>query len=109
MLSTLRFRNFRNLWLGSFASYAGQWIQQATIAWLAYDMTGSSSVLGAIMGMRAIPMFLCAPIAGVAADRYNRRYLLLASQLVSGLTALVFGIVLASGAAQVWARAGFDL
>jgi MFS family permease len=102
LLSTLRFRNFRNLWLGSFASYAGQWIQQATIAWLAYDMTGSSSLLGAIMGMRAIPMFLCAPIAGVAADRYDRRHLLLASQLVSALTALIFGIVLASGAAQVW-------
>lgn len=102
MLSTLRFRNFRNLWLGSFASYAGQWIQQATIAWLAYDMTGSSSLLGAIMGMRAIPMFLCAPIAGVAADRYDRRSLLLLSQLISAFTALVFGIVLASGAAQVW-------
>ena len=102
MLSTLRFRNFRNLWFGSLASYAGQWIQQATIAWLAYDMTGSSSLLGAIMGMRAIPMFLCAPIAGVAADRYDRRGLLLASQLTSALTALVFGVVLASGAAQVW-------
>ena len=102
MLSTLRFRDFRNLWLGSFASYAGQWIQQATIAWLAYDMTGSSSLLGAIMGIRAIPMFLCAPFAGVAADRYDRRMLLLLSQLVSALTALVFGIVLASGAAQVW-------
>jgi MFS family permease len=109
LLSTLRFRNFRNLWLGSFASYAGQWIQQATIAWLAYDMTGSSSLLGAIMGMRAIPMFLCAPIAGVAADRYDRRSLLLASQFVSALTALVFGIVIASGAAQVWHLFAFVL
>ena len=102
LLPTLRFRDFRNLWLGSFASYAGQWIQQATIAWLAYDMTGSSSLLGAIMGMRAIPMFLCAPIAGVAADRYDRRSLLLLSQLISVTTALVFGIVLATGNAQVW-------
>jgi len=102
LLSTLRFRDFRNLWLGSFASYAGQWIQQATIAWLAYDMTGSRTLLGVIVGMRAIPMFLLAPLAGVAADRYDRRSLLLASQLMSALTAFVFGIVLASGAAQVW-------
>ena len=102
LLAALRYRNFRNLWIGSFASYAGQWIQQATIAWLAYDMTGSSSLLGAIIGMRAIPMFLCAPFAGVAADRYDRRNLLLASQLLSALTALIFGIVLASDAAQVW-------
>jgi MFS family permease len=47
-------------------------------------------------------MFLLAPLAGVAADRYDRRSLLLASQLMSALTAFVFGIVLASGAAQVW-------
>ncbi len=102
LLATLQYRDFRNLWLGSFASYAGQWTQQATIAWLAYDMTGSKSLLGLIMGIRAIPMFLCAPIAGVAADRYDRRSLLLGSQLVSALTALVFGIVLALGRAEVW-------
>lgn len=102
VFSALRFRNFRNLWLGSLASYAGQWIQQATIAWLAYDMTGSKSLLGAIVGIRAIPMFLCAPLAGVAADRYDRRSLMLLSQLISATTALLFGIVLASGNAQVW-------
>ena len=102
LLAALRYRNFRNLWIGSLSSYAGQWIQQATIAWLAYDMTGSSSMLGAILGMRAIPMFVCAPLAGVAADRYDRRNLLLASQLLSALSALAFGIVLAMGTAQIW-------
>ena len=102
LLATLRYRDFRNLWLGSFASYAGQWIQQATIAWLAYDMTGSKTLLGLIMGIRALPMFLCAPLAGVAADRYNRRLLLIGSQLISATTALIFGIVLATGHAQVW-------
>ncbi len=102
LLATLRYRDFRNLWLGSFASYAGQWIQQATIAWLAYDMTGSKSLLGLIMGVRAIPMFLCAPIAGVAADRYDRRAILTGSQLVSATTALLFGLVVATGNAQVW-------
>ena len=102
LLDTLRYRDFRNLWLGSFASYAGQWIQQATIAWLAYDMTGSKTLLGLIMGIRALPMFLCAPLAGVAADRYNRRLLLMGSQLISATTALIFGIVLANGHAQVW-------
>jgi MFS family permease len=102
MLATLRFRNFRYLWIGSLCSYAGQWVQQATIAWLAYDMTGSKSLLGAILGVRAIPMFLCVPLAGVAADRYDRRALLLLSQAICAITALLFGIVLASGHAQVW-------
>jgi MFS family permease len=109
LLAALRFRNFRNLWIGSLSSYAGQWIQQATIAWLAYDMTGSGSLLGAILGVRAIPMFLCAPLAGVAADRYDRRNLLLASQLLSAFSALAFGIVLATGAAQIWHLFAFVL
>ena len=107
--STLHYRNFRILWLGSFASYAGQWIQQATIAWLAYDMTGSRMLLGVIIGMRAIPLFLLAPLSGVAADRYNRRSLLVVSQLMSALTALIFGMVLASGKAEVWHLSVFVL
>ena len=102
LFAALRIRNFRNLWIGSFVSYVGQWIQQATIAWLAYDMTGSSTLLGVIVGIRAIPTFLCAPVAGVAADRYDRRNLLFASQLLPALTSLVFGAVLALGTAQVW-------
>ena len=47
LLATLRYRDFRNLWFGSFASYAGQWIQQATIAWLAYELSGSAALVGA--------------------------------------------------------------
>ena len=109
MLATLQYRNFRDLWLGSFASYAGQWIQQATIAWIAYDMTGSKSMLGVILGVRAVPMFLCAPLAGVAADRCDRRRLLISSQLVSALTAFLFGAVLALGEAQVWHLFAFVL
>jgi len=109
MLATLRYPSFRSLWLGSFASYAGQWVQQATIAWIAYDMTGSKSMLGLILGVRAVPMFLCAPLAGVAADRWDRRRLLMGSQLVSAVTALLFGVVLALGQAQVWHLFAFVL
>ena len=109
MLATLRYRDFRNLWLGSFASYAGQWIQQATIAWIAYDMTGSKSMLGLILGVRALPMFVCAPLGGVAVDRYDRRRLLVGSQLVAAITAFLFGMVLALGQAQVWHLFAFVL
>ena len=109
MLATLRYPGFRSLWLGSFASYAGQWVQQATIAWIAYDMTGSKTMLGVILGVRAVPMFVCAPLAGVAADRWDRRRLLVGSQLVSAITAFLFGVVLALGQAQVWHLFAFVL
>lgn len=100
--SPLSYRNFRWLWTGSVFSYIGQWIQQATLGWVVYEITGSGALLGAILGMRAIPMIFLAPLAGVAADRYDRRILLLTSQLLSALTALALGAALALHWLQVW-------
>ena len=47
----------------------GQWIQQVTLGWLLYDLTGSSVLLGLLNGPRAVPFLIASPIAGVAADR----------------------------------------
>ena len=43
------------------------------MGWVVYEITGSGALLGAVLGARAIPMFLLAPLSGVAADRYDRR------------------------------------
>ena len=72
-LAPLKHRDFRRLWAGTFFATAGQWIQQATLGWVVYDITGSASVLGAVLGIRAIPMLVLAPITGVIADRVDRR------------------------------------
>lgn len=81
---------------------AGQWIQQVTLGWLLYDLTGSSVLLGALNGLRALPFLVAGPIAGVAADRMDRRKLLLKTQYVLIITALIMGIVVASGLLQPW-------
>jgi len=52
---------------------AGQWIQQVTLGWLLYDLTGSSVLLGALNGLRALPFLIASPIAGVVADRTDRK------------------------------------
>jgi MFS family permease len=88
-------RDFRWLWGGSLFSYAAWWIQQASMGWVVYEITGSGALLGAVLGMRAIPLLALSPLAGVAADRYNRRALLQSSQALSGLIAVLFAAALA--------------
>ena len=100
--SLLAIRNFRWLWTGSVFSHLGQWIQQTTLAWVVYDITGSGALLGAILGSRVVPILLFSPFSGIAADRYDRRSLLLASQVPAATTSFVFGAALAWGAVQTW-------
>jgi len=81
---------------------AGQWVQQVTLGWLLYDMTGNSMLLGALNGLRALPFLITGPMAGVAADRMNRRKLLLYTQWVLIITAILMGALVASPYLHVW-------
>ena len=103
------YRDFRWLWTGSLFSYAGWWIQQASMGWVVYEITGSGALLGAVIGVRAIPLLALAPLAGVAADRYNRRLLLQSGQALSAVVSLAFGIALALDAVAVATMFAFSL
>lgn len=81
---------------------AGQWIQQVTLGWLVYDITGNSMLLGALNGLRALPFLITGPMAGVAADRMDRKKLLLNTQWVLIVTAILMGALVASGLLHVW-------
>jgi predicted MFS family arabinose efflux permease len=100
--ASLRHRDYRLLWTGTLFMSAGQWIQQVTLGWLLYDMTGSSVLLGVLNGLRTLPFLVTGPLAGVAADRMNRRHLLLMTQLVLFLTAYTMGTLVVNQWAQVW-------
>ncbi|MGZ8250588.1 MAG: MFS transporter, partial [Methylomagnum sp.] len=81
---------------------AGQWVQQVTLGWLLYDLTGNSVLLGALNGLRALPFLVTGPMAGVAADRMDRRKLLLGTQWVLIATAVIFGGLVWSPYLHVW-------
>src|SRR4051794_16500443 len=51
---SLAVRDFRYLWLGSFASQLGMWVQQVAVGWLAYDLTGSATFLGVVVTARSL-------------------------------------------------------
>lgn len=76
---------------------------------MVYEITGSGALLGAVMGARAVPMFLLAPLSGVAAERWDRRRLLQGSQLLAAAVSLSFGVALALGSVSVWMLFAFTV
>lgn len=76
---------------------------------MVYEITGSGALLGAVMGARAIPMFLLAPLSGVAAERYNRRRLLQGSQALAAAVSVSFGTALALRIVDTWMLFGFTV
>jgi MFS family permease len=98
-LAAFHYRDFRVLWFGAFTSTVGNWMQQVAQAWLIFELTHSSFYLGLDYFFGQLPILLLTLIGGVVADRYNRRHVLLGSQLVQMATAftltalIVFNVV----------------
>ena len=109
MASALAYRDFRLLWASSLCSWSSQWIQQAALGWVVYEITGSGALLGAVLGARAIPMLLLTPLSGVAADRWDRRRLMQASQALACAVSLAFGAALAAGVVGTWMLFAFTI
>ncbi|MBI4301194.1 MAG: MFS transporter [Chloroflexi bacterium] len=99
---SLRHRDFRLLWFGTLFSSSGQWLQQVTLSWLTYQITGSPFLLGAINGFRSFPLLLLGPFGGVAADRFNRKGLMLATQIGLLILTASFATVIVTGQVRVW-------
>ncbi|HWH79044.1 MAG TPA: MFS transporter, partial [Candidatus Binatus sp.] len=107
--SSLRHTDYRYLWIGTVFMSAGQWIQQVTLGWLIYDITGSSVLLGMLNGLRALPFLIASPIAGVVADRTNRKKVLIISQYVLLIATVIMGCLVAVGFVHVWQVFAFTL
>ena len=106
---SLQFRDFRFMWAGTFATSAGQWLQQVTLSWLIFDLTGSAVQLGAVNGVRLVPFLFAGPIGGAAADRFDRRMLLIISHLFLAVTGLIFAVDIAAGKLEIWHIYAFTL
>ena len=109
MFAALHHRGFRWLWTGTFCSSAGQWIQATTLGWVVYDLTGSGTMLGAVLGMRAIPLLLLAPLVGTVADRFDRKLVLIATQILMMAACFLLAAALALHVVHVWHLFAFTL
>ncbi|WP_303674270.1 MFS transporter [Vampirovibrio chlorellavorus] len=98
----LRSRNYRLFIGGQLVSLAGTWMQQVAISWLVYRLTHSVWLLGMVAFLNQAPGVLIAPVAGLMADRYDRRRLLMATQSLALIQALILAILTLGGWVQPW-------
>ncbi|MBW1861670.1 MAG: MFS transporter, partial [Deltaproteobacteria bacterium] len=100
--SSLRIHNFRWLLTGTILSNAAQWIQQVTLSWLVYDLTGSGTMLGSINLVRAVASLGMIPIAGLLIDRTNRGLLMLLTYGWLFIITLWIGLILIFGLSHIF-------
>ncbi|HXT85924.1 MAG TPA: MFS transporter [Verrucomicrobiae bacterium] len=102
MFRALQHRNFQLFFGGQLISLIGTWMDTVAESWLVYRLTGSSLLLGTVAFAGQIPVFLLAPLGGMAADRWNRRSIVIATQSSSMVIAGVLAGLTLSGRVKVW-------
>jgi MFS family permease len=91
----------RSYLLGQLGSLTGTWIQQVTIALLAFRMTRSSAAVGMALAFSQLPILMLSPIAGALNDRFDRRRILICTQLASLVQALILMVSYHAGALHI--------
>lgn len=102
MFSALHYRDFRLLWTGAFISTTGTWMQTVAQSWIVLSMTGSAFLLGFDAFLATLPMILFSLLGGVAADRIDRRKLLLLSQYLQLTFAFTMAALIWFDRIEVW-------
>ena len=80
----------------------GSWMQATAQGWLVLDLTDSPAALGLVSALQALPTLLLSVVAGVIADRADRRKLLAGTQLFSAGVALALALLTTTGVIQFW-------
>src|SRR5262245_28930493 len=93
LFDVLRYRDFRLYWIGDFRSHLGDSLQQTAVSWLLYEITHSPLTLGLNGAFRAVPMILLGLFGGTLADRVDRRRVLLVTQTILMMLALLLGVL----------------
>lgn len=98
----LRNRNYFLFFLGQGISLIGTWMQNIAMSWLVYRLTNSVFFLGVISFANQLPTFFLSPIAGVFADRWNRRRVIIVTQFLSMLQAFILAVLVLTDRIEIW-------
>lgn len=93
-------RDFRQLWLGQVVSQLGDWFNTIALFTLVLRLTGSGRAVGLVLVARFLPSVVLGPLSGVLADRFNRRHIMIASDVARAL--VVLGFLFIRSPEQVW-------
>ncbi len=99
---SLRNADYRLYVFGATVTNIGTWIQRVAQDWLVLQLTDNSgAAIGITTGLQFLPMLVCAPMAGVLADRHPKRAILIGAQLAQAATGILFGALTVAGLTQV--------
>jgi MFS family permease len=96
-------RNFRLFATGQVISNTGTWMQRVAQDWLILELThGSGVAVGLATGLQFLPLLMFSLWGGMIADRYPKRYVLMATQTAMGALAVILGVLVVTGAVEPW-------
>ncbi len=102
VFKAFQYRDFRLMWMGACTSSIGTWMQKLAQSWLVLEISKNPFLLGLDAFLGEIPIFLFSLLGGVVADRFDRRFLLIGSQIVQMSCAFLLAALFAFGTVQVW-------
>jgi MFS family permease len=94
--------NYRLFFTGELISHTGSWMQNMAEAWLVLTLTDSGAAVGATFAFRFLPVLLFGLWGGAIVDRYNRRTVLLITQSLAAVLAVVLWLIVLTDVVQVW-------
>jgi MFS family permease len=101
-LSLLRQGPFRRYVIGSLISDSGTWMQMMAQSWVMSGLTNKAILLGLVNFAAGLPALALAPTAGSLADRFDKRKILVATQIAQIIFAIALGFLVLSGRVQIW-------
>ncbi len=104
-LIALQHRNYRLIWFGLFVSFSGSMMQNAALLWhvsLLVSPDRKGLALGMVGLVRVLPIMVFSMISGVVADAWDRRRVLLVTQIGATLVAVTLAVLTFRGLSQVW-------
>lgn len=102
LLKVFRHRNYRLFFSGQLVSLMGTWMQSVAQGWLVYTLTHSPFLLGLTSFCAQVTVFFIAPFGGLIADRVHRQKMLILTQSLSMLQAILLAVLTLTGIVQVW-------
>ncbi|OGE31813.1 hypothetical protein A2631_01630 [Candidatus Daviesbacteria bacterium RIFCSPHIGHO2_01_FULL_44_29] len=100
--SSLKIRNYRLYFLGQAVSLSGTWMQTIGQGLLVLKLTGSGTALGLVTALQFLPILILGPWGGVITDRFPKRKILFITQSISGILALILGILVITTSIKLW-------
>ena len=98
----LAVRNYRFFFFGQIVSVSGTWMQSVAQAWLVLKLSDSGAILGVVIALQMLPVMLVGAWGGLVADRFDKRKVLVCTQVAAAGLAVLLGMLTLTGVVTVW-------